>query len=95
MCRGVCKINLKRRKPFGIQALRASNQGLESSSCRWIPGQRPACKESCFSETFAKYKPVASARESHAHPQVHPSSSSRDVVARRLITRSGFYFARR
>ena len=29
----------------------------------------------------------------HAHPQVHPSNSNRDVVAQCLITRSGVYFA--
>ena len=32
--------------------------------------------------------------ESHAHLQVHPSSSRRDLGARRLMTRSGVYFAR-
>ena len=39
---------------------------------------------------FAKSTPVTSARENHAHP----SSSSRDLVAWRLMTRSGVYFAR-
>ena len=43
---------------------------------------------------FAHLTPVTSARESHAHPHVHPSLSSRDLVARRLMTRSGVYFAR-
>ena len=45
-------------------------------------------------QVFPKYAPVTGARENHTHPQVHPSNSSRDVVARCLIMRSGVYFAR-
>ena len=45
-------------------------------------------------QVFAKSTPVTSAREHHAHPQVHPSSSSMDLVAWRLMTRSGVDFAR-
>ena len=59
---------------------------LHTCFCPWP-------RQVLYIQVFAKQTPVKSARESHAHPQVPPSSSSRDVVERHLITRSGVYFA--
>ena len=45
------KALFRRRVMFGKSAVRAPNQGLDSSFCRWIVGQRLAEKEWFFTDT--------------------------------------------
>ena len=47
----VKKTLLRRRRRLGKRAFRAPNQGLDSSFCRWIAGQRLATNTCFFAQT--------------------------------------------